>query len=248
MASTGDSEGSDFDAKVFRHNLTRSDKYNRKGFGHKKETLVLVNQEYTSDIIKTLKENNNEYTWGNVIVKLSDAYGFCWGVEHAVQIAYVARKQFPDETIWITNEIIHNPTITSRATHGLKVCYMFAEGIRRHMDTHFRLMKIPSNFKRSFFDKINRMKISVMVNDLQCLEKLWPFYELNQLGCFGPNFHCISAIMQPQLSVQTICLLRSWRDVQFNILTVTWILCVFVIVRLLCSYVVIFFYIGLGVA
>lgn len=46
--STGDSDGADFDAKVFRHNLTRSENYNRKGFGHKKETLELMNQEYTS--------------------------------------------------------------------------------------------------------------------------------------------------------------------------------------------------------
>ncbi|KAG5526578.1 hypothetical protein RHGRI_032752 [Rhododendron griersonianum] len=105
---------SDFDAKVFRHNLTRSENYNRRGFGHKKETLELMNREYTSDIIKTLKENGNEYTWGNVTVKLAESYGFCWGVERAVQIAYEARKQFPEEKIWITNEIIHNPTVNKR--------------------------------------------------------------------------------------------------------------------------------------
>ncbi|XP_022763574.1 4-hydroxy-3-methylbut-2-enyl diphosphate reductase, chloroplastic-like [Durio zibethinus] len=103
-----------FDAKAFRHNLTRSKNYNRKGFGHKEETLALMNREYTSDIIKKLKENGNEYTWGNVRVKLAEAYGFCWGVERAVQIAYEARKQFPDEKIWITNEIIHNPTVNRR--------------------------------------------------------------------------------------------------------------------------------------
>ncbi|KAF5770813.1 putative 4-hydroxy-3-methylbut-2-enyl diphosphate reductase [Helianthus annuus] len=105
---------SDFDGKVFRHNLTRSDNYNRKGFGHKKETLQLMTQEYASDIIKTLKENNYEYTWGNVTVKLAEAYGFCWGVDRAVQIAYEARKQFPGDKIWITNEIIHNPTVNKR--------------------------------------------------------------------------------------------------------------------------------------
>ncbi|XP_042478977.1 4-hydroxy-3-methylbut-2-enyl diphosphate reductase, chloroplastic-like isoform X2 [Macadamia integrifolia] len=105
---------SDFDAKVFRKNLTRSKNYNRKGFGHKEETLELMNREYTSDVIKKLKENGNEYTWGNVTVKLAESYGFCWGVERAVQIAYEARKQFPEEKIWITNEIIHNPTVNKR--------------------------------------------------------------------------------------------------------------------------------------
>ncbi|CAN4112314.1 unnamed protein product [Withania somnifera] len=105
---------SEFDAKVFRKNLTRSANYNRKGFGHKEATLELMNREYTSDIIKKLKENGFEYTWGNVTVKLAESYGFCWGVERAVQIAYEARKQFPTERIWITNEIIHNPTVNKK--------------------------------------------------------------------------------------------------------------------------------------
>ncbi|XP_062022157.1 4-hydroxy-3-methylbut-2-enyl diphosphate reductase, chloroplastic-like [Rosa rugosa] len=109
---SGDSDV--FDAKVFRKNLSRSKNYNLRGFGHQEETLQLMNHQYTSDIIKTLKENEFKYTWGNVTVKLAEANGFCWGVERAVQIAYEARKQFPDERIWITNQIIHNPTVNKR--------------------------------------------------------------------------------------------------------------------------------------
>ncbi|KAK1300980.1 hypothetical protein QJS10_CPB13g00115 [Acorus calamus] len=112
--AAAEAESAEFDKKAFRYNLTRSANYNRKGFGHKKETLELMNREYTSDVIKKLKENNNEYTWGTVTVKLAESYGFCWGVERAVQIAYEARKQFPEEKIWITNEIIHNPTVNKR--------------------------------------------------------------------------------------------------------------------------------------
>ncbi|XP_075476910.1 4-hydroxy-3-methylbut-2-enyl diphosphate reductase, chloroplastic-like [Primulina tabacum] len=112
--SSSASVESEFDAKVFRHNLTRSKNYNRKGFGHKEETLERMGQEYTSDTIKKLRENGYQYTWGNVTVKLAEAYGFCWGVERAVQIAYEARKQFPNEKIWITNEIIHNPTVNQK--------------------------------------------------------------------------------------------------------------------------------------
>ncbi|XP_022986525.1 4-hydroxy-3-methylbut-2-enyl diphosphate reductase, chloroplastic-like isoform X2 [Cucurbita maxima] len=73
-----------------------------------------MSSEFTSEVVNTLNENGNRFTWGNVTVKLAGAYGFCWGVERAVQIAYEARKQFPSETIWITNEIIHNPTVNKR--------------------------------------------------------------------------------------------------------------------------------------
>ncbi|KAH9656505.1 4-hydroxy-3-methylbut-2-enyl diphosphate reductase [Citrus sinensis] len=115
LPSSAVAVGAQFDAKQFRHNLMRSDNYNRRGFGHKEETIELMDQQYTSDIIKKLKENGYEYTWGNVTVKLAEAYGFCWGVERAVQIGYEARKQFPDEKIWITNEIIlHSPSLNKR--------------------------------------------------------------------------------------------------------------------------------------
>ncbi|KAH9695963.1 4-hydroxy-3-methylbut-2-enyl diphosphate reductase [Citrus sinensis] len=66
LPSSAVAVGAEFDAKLFRHNLMRSDNYNRRGFGHKEETMELMNQQYTSDIIKKLKENGNEYTWGNV--------------------------------------------------------------------------------------------------------------------------------------------------------------------------------------
>ncbi|KAK8659722.1 hypothetical protein V6N13_029916 [Hibiscus sabdariffa] len=108
---SGDSSPDNFDTKAFRHRLTRSENYYRKGFGNKEETLQIVNQEYISEIIETLKANGNEYSWGNVKVKLAEAYGFCMGVERAVQMAYGARKQFTDGKIWISNEIIHNPTV-----------------------------------------------------------------------------------------------------------------------------------------
>ncbi|KAI6682231.1 hypothetical protein NL676_036112 [Syzygium grande] len=124
-----------FDAKAFRHNLTRSESYNRKGFGRKEEALQLMSREHNNrscasrtgvvdsississsqylsvKLLDTLKENGNEYTWGMSLSNLLIAKGFCWGVVEAIRIAYEARKQFSEEKIWITNEIIHNPTV-----------------------------------------------------------------------------------------------------------------------------------------
>lgn len=47
----------------------------------------------------------------DVKVKLAKAYGYCWGVERAVQMAYEARKQYPSAKLHVTNEIIHNPAV-----------------------------------------------------------------------------------------------------------------------------------------
>jgi 4-hydroxy-3-methylbut-2-en-1-yl diphosphate reductase len=44
-------------------------------------------------------------------VKLAEAYGYCWGVERAVQMAYEARRAYPGQKLHITNEIIHNPSV-----------------------------------------------------------------------------------------------------------------------------------------
>lgn len=58
-----------------------------------------------------MREQGNTFTLGNVTVKLAEAYGFCWGVERAVQMAYEAKQAFPDRQLHITNEIIHNPGV-----------------------------------------------------------------------------------------------------------------------------------------
>ncbi|MBX2863183.1 MAG: 4-hydroxy-3-methylbut-2-enyl diphosphate reductase, partial [Leptolyngbyaceae cyanobacterium MAG.088] len=50
----------------------------------------------------------------NVTIKLAKDFGFCWGVERAIAMAYEARQHFPNQRIWITNEIIHNPGVNHR--------------------------------------------------------------------------------------------------------------------------------------
>ena len=58
-----------------------------------------------------MRVQENTFQLGNVTVKLAEAYGFCWGVERAVQMAYEAKQAYPDRQLHITNEIIHNPGV-----------------------------------------------------------------------------------------------------------------------------------------
>jgi 4-hydroxy-3-methylbut-2-enyl diphosphate reductase len=95
--------------------VTNSDsKYYRKGFGLKDQVQGELQREYESDLITELRQNGNTLTHGDITIKLADAFGFCWGVDRAVSMAYETRRHFPDRRIWITNEIIHNPLVNSK--------------------------------------------------------------------------------------------------------------------------------------
>lgn len=102
------------DTKAFKRALQNSENYNRKGFGHEEEVAGVLKSEYQSNLIQQIRENNYKLQRGDVTILLAEAFGFCWGVERAVAMAYETRQHFPKERIWITNEIIHNPSVNQR--------------------------------------------------------------------------------------------------------------------------------------
>ncbi|NET34565.1 MAG: 4-hydroxy-3-methylbut-2-enyl diphosphate reductase [Cyanothece sp. SIO1E1] len=102
------------DTKAFKRSLQRAENYHRRGFGHEAEVSGQLQSEYQSNLIQRIRENNHRLQQGDVIIRLAEAFGFCWGVERAVAMAYETRQHFPKETIWITNEIIHNPSVNQR--------------------------------------------------------------------------------------------------------------------------------------
>lgn len=73
-----------------------------------------MNSEYQSQLIQEIRQNHYRLQRGNVTILLAEAFGFCWGVERAVAMAYETRQHFPQERLWITNEIIHNPSVNQR--------------------------------------------------------------------------------------------------------------------------------------
>ncbi|RCJ34083.1 4-hydroxy-3-methylbut-2-enyl diphosphate reductase [Nostoc minutum NIES-26] len=102
------------DTKAFKRTLQHSENYNRKGFGHQAEVATQLQSEYQSHLIQEIRDRNYTLQRGDVTIHLAEAFGFCWGVERAVAMAYETRKHFPQERIWMTNEIIHNPDVNQR--------------------------------------------------------------------------------------------------------------------------------------
>ncbi|MTJ11994.1 4-hydroxy-3-methylbut-2-enyl diphosphate reductase [Anabaena sp. UHCC 0187] len=102
------------DTKAFKRSLQHSANYNRKGFGHQAEVATQLQSEFQSNLIQEIRDRNYTLKRGNVTIQLAQAFGFCWGVERAVAMAYETRQHFPTEHIWITNEIIHNPSVNKR--------------------------------------------------------------------------------------------------------------------------------------
>ena len=102
------------DTKAFKRSLQHSANYNRKGFGHQAEVATQLQSEFQSNLIQEIRNSNYTLNRGDVTIQLAQAFGFCWGVERAVAMAYETRQHFPTEHIWITNEIIHNPSVNKR--------------------------------------------------------------------------------------------------------------------------------------
>jgi 4-hydroxy-3-methylbut-2-enyl diphosphate reductase len=95
-------------------NGTGAATYFRKGFGLKSEIQSELDSDYTGHLVDLLKEREYTLTAGDVTIRLAKEFGFCYGVERAVDYAYQARKKFPDRTIYLAGEIIHNPHVNSK--------------------------------------------------------------------------------------------------------------------------------------
>ena len=89
--------------------------YFKSSLGLKAEIEPLVAADYRSPIVDRMKENDYRLDLGGALsFRLAREFGFCYGVDKAVDMAYEARHKFPDRRILLTYEIIHNPRVNAR--------------------------------------------------------------------------------------------------------------------------------------
>src|ERR671917_1772617 len=88
--------------------------YFRKGFGLKSEIAGRLTADYHSSIVEALRSNDYRLSVGGLTFRLAREFGFCYGVDRAVEYAYEARTKFPGRRLFLVGEIIHNPHVNEK--------------------------------------------------------------------------------------------------------------------------------------
>jgi 4-hydroxy-3-methylbut-2-enyl diphosphate reductase len=90
--------------------------YFRKGFGLKDAIAGQLVSDYSSAVVDALRAREYRLTAGPLTFHLAREFGFCYGVDRAVEYAYEARTKFPDRRLFLAGEIIHNPHVNTKLT------------------------------------------------------------------------------------------------------------------------------------
>jgi 4-hydroxy-3-methylbut-2-enyl diphosphate reductase len=147
--------------------------YFRKGFGLKDEIEGALTADYHSRVVEAIRERGHALTVGDLTIRLAREFGFCYGVDRAVEYAYEARTKFPDRRTLLVGEIIHNPHVNS------KLRAMGVEFLFRGSDAAFDFGGVTSN------DVVILPAFGVTVHD---------FNRLRQIGCVLVDTTCGSVL------------------------------------------------------
>src|SRR5260370_2010082 len=73
-----------------------------------------VLSHYRSALVERIRASGYILSAGDLTIKLAKEFGLCSGVERAIDLAYAARKVFPEQPMYILGEIIHNPEVNDQ--------------------------------------------------------------------------------------------------------------------------------------
>jgi 4-hydroxy-3-methylbut-2-enyl diphosphate reductase len=106
-------------------------KYVNRGFGLKQAISGRLVRDYRSQLLERMRAEGYRLDVGDVSFRLAREFGFCYGVDRAIEYAYETREKFPERRIFVTGEIIHNPGVNQRLRDmGLRFLDGTAEGAR----------------------------------------------------------------------------------------------------------------------
>jgi 4-hydroxy-3-methylbut-2-enyl diphosphate reductase len=103
--------------------------YFRKGFGLKDAIQGELTGDYHSALVDEVRARGYELSVEGLTVRLAREFGFCYGVDRAVEYAYETRRKFPERRIFLVGEIIHNPHVNAKlSSMGIVIIERSGEG------------------------------------------------------------------------------------------------------------------------
>src|SRR5690242_19835027 len=92
----------------------------------------MLADNYHSALVEQIKNADFTHAAGRLTVHLAREFGFCYGVDRAVDYAYQTRERFPDRRVFLTGEIIHNPHVNEQLrAMGIEFLSDAADGLQR---------------------------------------------------------------------------------------------------------------------
>jgi 4-hydroxy-3-methylbut-2-enyl diphosphate reductase len=107
--------------------MTTEQTYFRSGFGLKERVRPQIDAEYQSALVEEIRSRGYTMSFGRVTARLAEEFGFCYGVDRAIDYAYETRNKFPDRTVFLVGEIIHNPHVNQRM-RDMGIRFLYADG------------------------------------------------------------------------------------------------------------------------
>jgi 4-hydroxy-3-methylbut-2-enyl diphosphate reductase len=94
----------------------------RKGLDMKAAVADELAAAYHSAVVDAVRADGYVRRTGRLTIHLAREFGFCYGVDRAVDYAYQTRKRFPDRRVFLTGEIIHNPHVNDQLrAQGIRI-------------------------------------------------------------------------------------------------------------------------------
>src|SRR4026208_1692828 len=147
--------------------------YFRKGFGLKTAIEGLLSSDYHSRLVEAVRARDHVLPVGPLDFRLAREFGFCYGVDRAVEYAYETRVKFPDRRLFLVGEIIHNPHVNAkREAMGVRF-------LRRESGAEFDFRGLGPD------DGVIMPAFGVTIHD---------FRRLQQLGCVMVDTTCGSVL------------------------------------------------------
>jgi 4-hydroxy-3-methylbut-2-enyl diphosphate reductase len=130
---------------------------------------------FHSTIVEKLRDRGGKITVGNTTVLLAEQFGFCYGVERAIDLAYASRRVFPDNRIFLIGEIIHNPDVNRHLREMGIVSLPWQEMDASYDDlTEDDVMIVPAfGAPTTFMDKVEERGCYVVDTTCGDVMKVW---------------------------------------------------------------------------